>query len=242
MKCYNLLLYFTSFAKLALIARILPTRYALHLGLNFSRMTSTSVTSTGVPSQPANNNTVDCDTLSESDLTPMNSGDDRPMPKAIKRKRIGSPELSPQVKPARKRKAHTKDVSTPMQDEINAFIDEKVAAKRRAMDATTEPKLAADDEGERPEASAIPSPKKRKPRAPKPEPVYVIPDVERLETKFKGRLGMSSIIVLLCFYADFVIRLCLHELYSAQQEASQSSYILCSHLPVGESFFGHVSR
>lgn len=30
----------------------------------------------------------------------------------------------------------------------------------------------------------------RKPRAPKPEPVYVIPDVELKRTTFKGRLGM----------------------------------------------------
>jgi UV DNA damage endonuclease len=34
------------------------------------------------------------------------------------------------------------------------------------------------------------SPKKtRKPRAPKPEPIYIIPDVEKKETRFRGRLG-----------------------------------------------------
>ncbi|EIW83196.1 UV-endonuclease UvdE [Coniophora puteana RWD-64-598 SS2] len=35
--------------------------------------------------------------------------------------------------------------------------------------------------------------KKRKPRAPKPEPVYVIPDVEKKESTFKGRLGYACL-------------------------------------------------
>lgn len=184
-------------------------------------MVRTSATSTRVSSQPENSKIVDRDTLSESDLTPMSSGDDQPTSKAIKRKRILSPELALQVKPARKRKARKMDVSTPKQEETSTFIDEKVTAKMRAMDATVEPKLGVEDEEERAEASAISlSPKKRKPRAPKPEPVYIIPDVERLETNFKGRLGTSSITVLLCFHADFAIRLCLHEYYLAQQKAS----------------------
>ncbi|KAK7060460.1 hypothetical protein VNI00_001225 [Paramarasmius palmivorus] len=38
------------------------------------------------------------------------------------------------------------------------------------------------------------SPKKtRKPRAPKPEPVYIIPDVEKKETRFRGRLGYACL-------------------------------------------------
>ncbi|KZT29063.1 UV-endonuclease UvdE [Neolentinus lepideus HHB14362 ss-1] len=36
-------------------------------------------------------------------------------------------------------------------------------------------------------------PKTRKPRPPKPEPVYVIPDVEKKETTFKGRLGYACL-------------------------------------------------
>lgn len=35
----------------------------------------------------------------------------------------------------------------------------------------------------------VPDKKPRRKRAPKPEPVYVIPDVEHKETAFKGRLG-----------------------------------------------------
>ncbi|KAJ3749645.1 UV-endonuclease UvdE-domain-containing protein [Lentinula detonsa] len=35
--------------------------------------------------------------------------------------------------------------------------------------------------------------KARKPRKPKPEPVYDIPDVERRETKFRGRLGYACL-------------------------------------------------
>ncbi|KAJ3996777.1 UV-endonuclease UvdE-domain-containing protein [Lentinula boryana] len=35
--------------------------------------------------------------------------------------------------------------------------------------------------------------KARKPRKPKPEPVYGIPDVERRETKFRGRLGYACL-------------------------------------------------
>ncbi len=38
-----------------------------------------------------------------------------------------------------------------------------------------------------------PSPKKkRKPREPKPDPVYVIPDVEKKTTSFHGRLGAQN--------------------------------------------------
>jgi hypothetical protein len=49
-------------------------------------------------------------------------------------------------------------------------------------------KVTAEDDD-----SDAPVPKKtRKPRLPKPEPVYVIPEVERKETTFKGRLGRFS--------------------------------------------------
>lgn len=216
MKCRNLFLDFTSLTKLALIARIFPTRYPLKLGLNFASMANTSATSMTVSCPPASSNTVDRDTMSESDLTPLSSGDDQPKLKGIKRKRIVSPELSQQLRPTRKFNA-----STPIQDASDAFIDEKVADKRRIIDATTERKLAVDSEGERSVATTTPSPKKRKPRAPKPEPVYVIPDVERLETQFKGRLGKSASIGLLCLHADSATRLCLHEHCPAQQEASQ---------------------
>ncbi|KAF7970696.1 hypothetical protein HWV62_23230 [Athelia sp. TMB] len=148
----------------------------------------------------------------ESDLTPLNSGDEVLMSKATKRKRVASPELTTgdEIKPKRKDKARRTTASSSMQQEIDTLIDEKIAQKRAAMTVAADGlpaekqrspkkpkgrmrKVTAEEvqeDGERTNGeTATPSPKKRKPRTPKPEPVYVIPDVERIETTFKGRLG-----------------------------------------------------
>ncbi|KIK69416.1 hypothetical protein GYMLUDRAFT_35478 [Collybiopsis luxurians FD-317 M1] len=65
--------------------------------------------------------------------------------------------------------------------------------KTKGPEAEEEAAAAADDDGDL--YQETPSKKPRKPRArkPKPEPVYVIPDVERRETKFRGRLGYACL-------------------------------------------------
>lgn len=47
----------------------------------------------------------------------------------------------------------------------------------------------------------VPRKKPRKKRSPKPEPSYIIPDVERKTTTFKGRLGVLHC----CFDVDDII-------------------------------------
>lgn len=59
------------------------------------------------------------------------------------------------------------------------------AKKRKGSQLNTDE--AEEDGGQ--EASASP----RKKRAPKPEPVYVIPDVEKRMTTFQGRLGYACL-------------------------------------------------
>ncbi|KAF7986968.1 hypothetical protein HWV62_19 [Athelia sp. TMB] len=154
----------------------------------------------------------------ESDLTLLNSGDEIPMSKATKRKRVASPELTTgdEVKPKRKGKARRTTASSSMQQEIDTLINEKIAQKRAAMTVAAD-RLPAEKQrspkkpkgrtrkvtaeevqegGERTNGeTATPSPKKRKPRTPKPEPVYVIPDVERIETTFKGRYACMNTIL-----------------------------------------------
>lgn len=71
----------------------------------------------------------------------------------------------------------------------------KRKGKGKTKSATKKRKTAAEVEGEQgaegPDGE-VKVKKTRKPRAPKPEPVYVIPDVERKETTFKGRLGKGT--------------------------------------------------
>ncbi|KAF5381134.1 hypothetical protein D9757_009415 [Collybiopsis confluens] len=68
--------------------------------------------------------------------------------------------------------------------------------KTKVQKPKTKSKVEAVDDGDGDGKPETISPKKpRKPRAsrPKPEPVYVIPDVERRETKFRGRLGYACL-------------------------------------------------
>lgn len=62
-------------------------------------------------------------------------------------------------------------------------------------------------------------PKKRRKRQLKPEPEYIISDVERKETTFKGRLGMSNDICDHVYDSRIFDRLCLFEYSTPQQEA-----------------------
>jgi len=67
--------------------------------------------------------------------------------------------------------------------------------------------------------------KPRRRQAPKPEPVYVIPDVERKETTFKGRLGSYHLLSFMWTYpcAGYA---CLNTVLRNKKPASDS--IFCS--------------
>ncbi|CAK5281300.1 unnamed protein product [Mycena citricolor] len=68
-------------------------------------------------------------------------------------------------------------------------LDVKVGTKRkRKISVTT---VEEDGNGAIIESEVVK--KVRKKREPKPEPVYIIPDVERKETSFKGRLGYACL-------------------------------------------------
>ncbi|EIN11289.1 UV-endonuclease UvdE [Punctularia strigosozonata HHB-11173 SS5] len=71
----------------------------------------------------------------------------------------------------------------------------KRKAKGKGKRVAKKRKVTADGEEEGAEGpdEGVKVKKPRKPRAPKPEPVYVIPDVERKETTFKGRLGYACL-------------------------------------------------
>jgi UV DNA damage endonuclease len=64
------------------------------------------------------------------------------------------------------------------------------------------------------------TPKKRRKRQPKPEPEYIIPDVECKETTFKGRLGALRNTYSNVYDLTFT-RICLSEYSTSQQEARQ---------------------
>lgn len=72
---------------------------------------------------------------------------------------------------------------TPLEDELAVAQTQRGGTKRSRSKRTTSQSTVAGSEE---------LPKKRK-RARKPEPVYVIPDVEKKETTFRGRLGTSFV-------------------------------------------------
>ena len=71
----------------------------------------------------------------------------------------------------------------------------------------------------------VPDKKPRRRQAPKPEPVYVIPDVEHKETTFKGRLGSYHLLSFMWTYpcAGYA---CLNTVLRNKKPASDS--IFCS--------------
>lgn len=69
------------------------------------------------------------------------------------------------------------------------LVSPKKKQRRKKAAVPAEPTAEGDTVANAEEASPKKPRKPRKPRETKPEPVYVIPDVEKLETTFKGRLG-----------------------------------------------------
>lgn len=68
-------------------------------------------------------------------------------------------------------------------------------------------------------------------RRPKPEPVYIIPDVEKKETSFRGRLGESNYLLdlLLVFVSDLSVHggyACLNTILRNKKPADES--VFCS--------------
>lgn len=97
-----------------------------------------------------------------------------------------------------KRKRVSDKVSVEIEDaglssELSAIEDEfipkapkKKRKKKAGKEASEVVKVDADEEP----YDEVEVKKARRPRKPKPEPVYIIQDVERRETKFRGRLGI----------------------------------------------------
>ncbi|KAJ3564432.1 hypothetical protein NP233_g8298 [Leucocoprinus birnbaumii] len=75
----------------------------------------------------------------------------------------------------------------PPEKEKSPQKSKQKSKKRKRGAKTAEVEVIEDDE------EFAPVKKPRKKRAPKPEPVYVIPDVPRKETTFKGRLGYACL-------------------------------------------------
>jgi hypothetical protein len=126
----------------------------------------------------------------DSDLTPLEEEDEYGIA-ALKR----TPKRKPAKKRARKDAAVAKDENT---DDTMTGTDgtttaesspAKTPAKKRGR--KTKSATADGEEGTGTDGTdgAAKTPKKRKARAPKPDPTYVIPDVEKKSTTFKGRLG-----------------------------------------------------
>ncbi|KAJ3842823.1 UV-endonuclease UvdE-domain-containing protein [Lentinula raphanica] len=76
-----------------------------------------------------------------------------------------------------------------LDDDESATQESKKSSAKRTKKTARKIKVDIDEEGY--EDTKVK--KTRKPRKPKPEPVYVIPDVERRETKFRGRLGYACL-------------------------------------------------
>lgn len=86
----------------------------------------------------------------------------------------------------KKTRALKKGKSMKEAEDGEASPTKKLPTKRARKMAQNAEVQAAEGDG------PVKTPRKRKPREPKPEPVYVIPDVEKLESTFKGRLGLWS--------------------------------------------------
>ncbi|KAJ3759358.1 UV-endonuclease UvdE-domain-containing protein [Lentinula raphanica] len=76
-----------------------------------------------------------------------------------------------------------------LDDDESATQESKKSSAKRTKKTARKIKVDIDEEGY--EETKVK--KTRKPRKPKPEPVYVIPDVEGRETKFRGRLGYACL-------------------------------------------------
>jgi hypothetical protein len=163
---------------------------------------------------------LDAEAGLESELTSLSSGEELFAELKFKRKRQTPPFIldDPESRLRRRYLTNTSKVGPetsvqidlPAKAEVDASFDRHIAPRRnqpRAAKAKNRTQTLDDSEPDHiPEPPKTkkrarkvnesedddePTPKKsREPRPPKSEPVYVIPDVERKETTFKGRLGM----------------------------------------------------
>jgi UV DNA damage endonuclease len=144
----------------------------------------------------------------------------------------------------------TRKHAEPTETEVDAFFDGHIASRRSQVRFTNTKAMANKpkcDDDKDPSYSSSPGkekrsrkvtaadddevliPKKsRKSRPLKPEPVYVIPEVERRETTFKGRLGTclllfiyiyslrnifdhSRVLLCSCGASNLMLKFCHHE-------------------------------
>jgi hypothetical protein len=91
----------------------------------------------------------------------------------------------PTLKIKKKKRSPKKKVRTAVKEETEAGVEDAADGGVKKKKTPKKRTLATADDGE----GTSPVKKARKPRAPKEEPVYVIPDVEKKKSTFKGRLG-----------------------------------------------------
>ncbi|KAL0956843.1 hypothetical protein HGRIS_002955 [Hohenbuehelia grisea] len=77
------------------------------------------------------------------------------------------------------------------ESDLTPVEEPEASPKRKRQTRTKKRKAQKIEDGESFDTEVQKSPRKK--RAPKPEPVYVIPDVELLETTFRGRLGYACL-------------------------------------------------
>ncbi|KAL0570605.1 hypothetical protein V5O48_011353 [Marasmius crinis-equi] len=94
-------------------------------------------------------------------------------------------KTTPSLKRRTKKKAPVQNLGSPLTEASDEDYEDLTRLEKSEPESEYDAKEEVDDE----------KPKKgsKRQRKPRPEPVYVIPDVEKKETKFKGRLGYACL-------------------------------------------------
>ncbi|KAF8629869.1 hypothetical protein AX15_003228 [Amanita polypyramis BW_CC] len=102
--------------------------------------------------------------------------------------------MSPLRRSARLQRFHSiSSLTSPDDDPGEHISDSGVQNRPDKTDANPSPGVSKRKRCVNSEGGFTPEKKPRRKRAPKPEPVYAIPDVERRETTFRGRLGYACL-------------------------------------------------
>lgn len=135
-------------------------------------------------------------------------------------------EVPKQPPHARRKKATPKMVA--VEDEQVPNVSMSRGARKRTQIVDN----AEDEPG-------VPSNKRK--RACKPEPVYIIPDVEKKQTTFRGRLGIAFATYLIFARLTLLCRICLFKHRPTEYEARERDHILFQNMSVSHIMTGRNS-
>ncbi|KAF8643548.1 hypothetical protein AX16_008936 [Volvariella volvacea WC 439] len=125
--------------------------------------------------------------LTEGFDSPLSDLEDEPSTEAQPKTGNAESGLKQSRKGRRKRTQRTVTILEEQSDvTIEAEEDAPTKSRRKSKKRSRNAEPEDDDE-------FVAEKKPRKKRAPKPEPVYIIPDVEKKETTFRGRLGYACL-------------------------------------------------